>query len=97
VKTLSPDTNKDIESFHIRLIRKASLQKRLAMINSLISTTRRLSWLGICERYPEDSLDKRIERFIVLLYDNKTIAKRIVELLAHRKYISQFPFKDKNP
>lgn len=97
MKTLSPDTNAEIERYYIGLIRKASLQKRLAMINSLIRTTRMLSWNGISERYPEDSLDKRIERFIVLLYEDKLMAKRVMEQLANRKFLYEIPFSDNNP
>jgi hypothetical protein len=95
MKTLSPDTNEEIERFHIGLIRKASVQKRLEMINSLIRTTRRLSWMGICERYPECSLDERIERFILLLYEDKLMAERVMEQLADKKYPhqNQIPLK----
>lgn len=84
MKTLSPDTNEEIERFYIGLISRASFQKRIEMVNSLIRTTRRLSWIGICERYPEDSLNKRIERFILLLYENKPMAKRVMEQLIYK-------------
>lgn len=41
MRTLSSDTSVKAEQVHIELIRKASIYRRLEMVNSLIKTTRR--------------------------------------------------------
>ena len=77
--TLSPDTHPKVEQLHIELLRNAPVWKRLQMVNSMIKATWRLSWQGICERYPDESLGARIERFMLLLYNDKVIAKEIAD------------------
>ena len=64
----SSDTHPEIERLHIELIRKAPISRRLQMVASLIKTTWQLSWQGICKRYPHDSEEAQIERFLTLLY-----------------------------
>lgn len=88
MKTLSRDTCAEIELFHVELLRKASIQKRIEMTNSLIKATRQLSWLGICDRYPEDSMEERIERFIMLLYGDRIMAQKVRDLLTSRNRVS---------
>jgi hypothetical protein len=77
--TLSPDTHPKVEQLHIELLRNAPVWKRLQMVNSMVKATWRLSWQGICERYPDESLGARIERFMLLLYNDKVIAKKIAD------------------
>ena len=77
--TLSPDTHPKVEQLHIEWLRNAPVWKRLQMVNSMIKATWRLSWQGICERYPDESLGARIERFMLLLYNDKVIAKKIAD------------------
>lgn len=84
MKTLSFDTHPKVEQFHIELIRKASISKRLHMVNSLIKTTRRLSWRGICERYANETQEARIKRFILLLYGEEILAQRVTDLLVKK-------------
>jgi hypothetical protein len=80
MKTLSPDTSQKAEQVLIDLIRKAPFYKRIEMVNSLIKVTRRLSWRAICERYPDETEEKRIQRFVALLYGDESLAKRVAEL-----------------
>lgn len=80
MKTLSPDTSVKAEQIHIELIRKAPVYRRLEMVNSLVKTTRRLSWNGICERYPNDTLKNRVKRFVSLLYKDDSLAEIIAKI-----------------
>ena len=84
MKTLSPDTSTKAEQFHIELIRKAPIFRRLQMVNSLIKKTRLLSWQGICDRYPEERPEERIRRFISLLYRDDALARRIQNLIIEK-------------
>lgn len=77
MKTLSADTDLKTEQFHIELIRKAPFYSRLQLVNSLIKTTRLLTWQGICERYPDETFEFRIERLISLLYDDESLARKM--------------------
>lgn len=79
------DTHPEIERLHIELIRKAPISRRLLMVASLIKTTRQLSWQGICERYPHDTEEARIERFFTLLYKDNVLARKVASLLAQRR------------
>lgn len=79
------DTHPEIERLHIELIRKAPISRRLLMVASLIKTTRQLSWQGICERYPHDTEEARIERFFTLLYKDNILARKVASLLAQRR------------
>lgn len=87
--TLSPDTHPKVERLHVELLRNAPVWKRLQMVNSMIKTTWRLSWQGICERYPEEPLDARIERFIFLLYHDKVMARKIAVSFKNRDEIGK--------
>ena len=84
MKTLSPDTSARAEQFHIELIRKAPIYRRLQMVNSLVKTTRLLSWQGICNRYPKETEEEHIKRFISLLYKDETLAQRIQNLVIEK-------------
>lgn len=77
MKTLSPDTSVEAEKIQIKLIRKASVSKRLQTVNSLVKTTRKLSWLGILERYPNESYEFHLEHFVSLLYNDKSLAQKV--------------------
>jgi len=77
MKTLSPDTSTKAEQFQIELIRKAPIFKRLQIMDSLIKTTRQLSWQGILERYPNQTYEFYIERFVSLLYNDESLARKI--------------------
>ena len=84
MKPLSFDTHPNVERLHIEMIRKAPLSLRLNMVTSLIQTTRQLSWRGICERYPQETLESRLRRFILLLYEDKSLAERVVKLIMEK-------------
>ena len=47
--------------------------------------TRQLSWQGICERYPHDTEEARIERFLTLLYKDNILARKVASFLAQRR------------
>lgn len=85
MNTLSPDTHPEIERLHIEMIRKTSVSQRLQMVTSLVKTTRQLFWRGICERYPHDTEEARIERFFTLLYNDNVLARKVASLLAQRR------------
>ena len=85
MKTLSVDTQKESERILIELIRKAPLSWRLQMVTSLVQTARRLSWGGMCERYPDESPEDRLRRFIFLLYEDRVLADRIVKRLIEKQ------------
>lgn len=84
MKTLSSDTHPDVERFHIELLRKAPTSHKLQMVTSLVKTTRQLSYQAICERYPNDTPEERTQRFLILLYGDKLLAKRVTDLLKQR-------------
>ncbi|HHT9158900.1 MAG: hypothetical protein A2099_02400 [Planctomycetes bacterium GWF2_39_10] len=85
MNTLSSDTHPEIERLHIELIRKTPISRRLQMVASLVKTTRQLSWQGICERYPHDTEEARIERFLTLLYKDNILARKVASFLAQRR------------
>jgi hypothetical protein len=85
MKTLSVDTQKESERILIELIRKAPLSRRLQMVTSLVQTTRRLSWGGMCERFPNESPEDRLRRFIFLLYGDWILADRVVKRLIEKQ------------
>lgn len=87
MKPLSPDTQTQIEKLHIEMIRKSPISLRLQMVNSLIQTTRQLSWIGICERYPQETLESRLRRFISLLYGDKSLGERVANLVIKREIL----------
>ena len=76
MKTLSPDTTPDAEAVWIRLLKEASVCKRLRAAFDLTATARRLSWQGLARRYPEDSEDMRKRRFVALQY-GEDLARRL--------------------
>lgn len=78
------DTSRRVESFHIMLLRKASVYKRLAMTRSLTKTALRLSWQGICERYASESIEAQLERFISFLYNDGILARRVIDALVKK-------------
>ena len=81
MKPLSPDTQPQVERIHVEMIRKAPLSLRLQMVTSLIQTTRQLSWRGICERYPHETPESQLRRFILLLYKDEFLADRLINLI----------------
>ncbi len=80
MRTLSIDTRVNAERFHIEQIRKTPVSKRLETVASLIRTTRRLSWRGIRERYPDETDEQSIQRFLLLLYGDQLPSERIAAL-----------------
>ena len=78
MKTLSSDTDPDVERFQIELIRKASISQRLQIVASLIKTTHRLSWIGLCKRYPNETVEACMEHFISYLYGDKFLANQVM-------------------
>jgi len=89
MRTLSPDTSYKAERVLIDLICKAPVFRRLQLVNSLIKTTRQLSWQGICERYSNESMEVRIKRFIFLLYKDESLAEKIVDLMIEKNRINE--------
>jgi len=78
------DTHPRAERFHIELIRKAPISHRLQIVNSLIKTTRQLSWQAICEHHAGETSEKRMQLFISILYGDKLSSQRITDLLKKR-------------
>ena len=81
---LSVDTQTKAERFHIEQIRKAPVSKKLQLVASLIRTTRRLSWRGIRERYPGETEEQSVRRFL-LLYGDETLSDRVTELWVQKR------------
>ena len=71
------DTDRQAEKIQIDLLREASVPKRLKLVNSLVQTTRLLSWQAVCERYPGETERFRLERFLVLLYSDESLAQKV--------------------
>ncbi len=84
MRTLSTDTDPETERLHIELIRNASIFHRVQLVNSLIKTTRQLSWRGICNRYPNEIKETNIQRFVFLLYGDDSLARRVTDLIIKR-------------
>lgn len=68
MKALSRDTHIQAEKILIRLLREAPVYKHIEIVSSLVKTTRRLSWIGIQERFPLETPHSRARRFLSLLY-----------------------------
>jgi len=84
MKELASDTDRQAEKIQIDLLREASISKRLQLVNSLVQTTRWLSWQAICERYPNETDRYRLERFLALLYNDETMAQKVGQRLFGR-------------
>ncbi len=84
MKSIFSDTQTQIEKLHIGMIRKSPISQRLQVVTSLIQTTRQLSWMGICERYSNETVESRLRRFILLLYGDKFLADRLNRLLMEK-------------
>jgi hypothetical protein len=78
MEKLFADTHPDAERFLINLLRKAPFSKRLGMAASLAATTRRLSWMGLRQRYPDEPPSACMERFVFYLYGDKELARKAV-------------------
>jgi hypothetical protein len=76
LKTLSSDTSLKAEQIQIKLIRESSISKRLLAVNSLVQTTRWLSWRAISDRYPDQTDQFLVERYLSFLYDDESLARR---------------------
>jgi len=87
MKTLSPDTSLKAEQFQIDLIRKAPIFRRLQLVDSLIKTTRHLSWQGILERYPNETYGFYVERYISFLYNDDSLARKVKNHVVNRNRI----------
>jgi hypothetical protein len=85
MKPLSRDTSPQAETVQLDLIRKAPVYKRLQVVASLVKTTRWLSWEAIRNRYPDEPLESRAERFATLLYDSPSLARKVKAALLKRK------------
>jgi hypothetical protein len=81
MKALSSDTSLKAEQIQINLIRKSSISRRLRVVNSLVQTTRWLSWRAVCESYPDQTDQFLVERYVSLLYDNESLARRVADRL----------------
>jgi MoxR-like ATPase len=81
VKTLSSDTDASAENVLIQLFRQASVYRRLEIVDSLVKTTRRLSWQAICARHPEETPQALTRRFLSLLYPDFTRSKELEKIL----------------
>jgi len=72
MKTLSSDTSLKAEQVQINLICKSSIAKRLRAVNSLVQTTRWLSWRAVSELYPDQTEQFLVERYVALLYGDES-------------------------
>jgi len=81
MKTLTSDTDPQAERMQVKLIRESSISKRLWAVHSLVQTTRWLSWKAISERYSDQTERLRIERYLSLLYDDESLARRVARRL----------------
>jgi hypothetical protein len=84
MKELFFDTSRQAEKIQIDLLRKASIAKRLQLVNSLVRTTRWLSWQAICMRHSGETKRFRMERFFTLLYNDESLAQKIGQRLFGR-------------
>lgn len=78
---LFPDTHPEVERLQIELLRRAPIFRHLQIVNSLIKATRHLSWLGICELYPNENKCILIKRFICLLYGDESLRDELLDLI----------------
>jgi len=69
--TQSVDTNPEVEKFQISLLRKASVAKRFALMQSLTSTTIQLSKRAIARANPGLSKRELDLLFVKYHYGNK--------------------------
>lgn len=76
---IQTDTQPEAERIQLELFRKSSSTQRLQLVSSLTGTVFSLSWQGLCERTPDESLKQRVERFVFLLYGNKDLAEKFSE------------------
>lgn len=83
------DTDPRVEELQIALIREAPVHKRLQAVSSLVKATRRLSWQGLCMRYPEEAEEARIERFFTLLYGDLALARNAIRAAGQRSSTSE--------
>jgi len=81
MKNISRDTNIAAEKVLIRLLREAPVYRRLEIASSLVKTTRRLSWQGLCKRLPGETPRTLAEQFLLLLYPSLPDADKIVKCL----------------
>jgi hypothetical protein len=81
MKTLSPDTGPSAEKVLIQLLRQAPVYRRLEIVDSLVKTTRRLSWQAICERHPEETPQALTQRFLSLIYPDLTRSEELEKIL----------------
>jgi methionine aminopeptidase len=82
MKALSSDKSLKAEQMQINLIRESSISKRLRAVNSLFKKTRWLSWRAISERYPDQTDQFLVERYVSLLYEDESLARKV----AHRLF-----------
>ncbi len=78
------DTDPNIEELQIALIREAPVFKRLQAVSSLVKATHRLSWQGLCIRYPDEPEEVRVERFFTLLYGDLALARKAIRAAGRR-------------
>jgi hypothetical protein len=78
------DTDLHAEQIQIDLLKEASISKRLHLVNSLIQTTRWLSWQAVCERYPDETERVRAERFFTLHYNDESLAQKVLHRIFGR-------------
>jgi hypothetical protein len=81
MKTLTSDTDPQAERMQVKLIRESSISKRLWAVHSLVQTTRWLSWKAVSGRYSDQTERLRVERYVSLLYDDESLAKRVARRL----------------
>jgi len=81
MKTISRDTDASAEKVLIQRLRQTPVYRRLEIVNSLVKTTRRLSWLAIRERYAEETLPALTRRFLSLLYPDLARSEELEKIL----------------
>ena len=73
-----PDTTAAAEAVVIADLRRFSSARRLQMAADLTRMTRRLSWYGLCTRYPTAAEAELRYRWCALLYGEDLAARYIV-------------------
>ena len=87
MQTQSPDTSPEAEAVIIAGLRRFSPARRLQLAADLTRMTRRLSWYGLCARYPTADEDELRYRWCALLYGEDLAARYLVAWQARRRAV----------
>jgi len=93
MRTQSPDTTPEAEAVLVAGLRGLSPARRLQMAAELTRMTRRLSWYGLCRRYPTATEDELRYRWCTLLYGEELAARYIAAWRAYRSAHPESPLR----